>query len=591
MLLRICWLKMIVLIIVLTGCIKQPLTISSERWWPPVGDFSDSLLLNRTVNLQGCVEKDMSLTKIDLKLPIYRAGAWIHPRSLRTKSWSYVLSGSEEEEYQEKSSIALSIVPYIIDRYGVKRIVAPYFMPKKPSYIDEYKPSETYYVVCQEAARKDFLSYPHYYPTMLLTTLPKQQPQLHEKLKNAITGDKWIELTNQPISLTGIEKIQLDRLLKKILSESNNNVQLPQILEIPFDFEVEILEVDDKPFGQNFRDKRPPTIKITSPITRGVSHIQTEQVTIRGIVTDDSGVAKVQVQGQSVSLDKSGYFKKAIFLQTGKNTVRVTAEDIYHNRAEKTFTLVQKAISSVPPNVQPGDYYALLIGNKKYRYLTPLRTTIDDVTVIANLLRTQYGFNTKLLLNANRSQILDAFNQLQKTIEPEDNLIIYYAGHGHYDKQAEKAYWLSVDAQKNSTTQWIIADTITSEIKRLPARHILIVADSCYSGTLTHTRKISPDLQQRARFLTKMLTKPSRTLMASGGNEPVLDGGGSGHSVFANAFITALRDTEKPLFTAEELFHTYIREMVAGTAEQLPEYNIIRNSGHNGGDFVFKKLR
>ncbi len=77
--------------------------------------------------------------------------------------------------------------------------------------------------------------------------------------------------------------------------------------------------------------------------------------------------------------------------------------------------------------------------------------------------------------------------------------------------------------------------------------------------------------------------------MSSGGNEPVLDSGGSGHSVFAEAFLKGLRETEERVFTADELFYGGIRERVIGKAEQTPQYNNIRNSGHEGGDFVFMK--
>jgi hypothetical protein len=86
-----------------------------------------------------------------------------------------------------------------------------------------------------------------------------------------------------------------------------------------------------------------------------------------------------------------------------------------------------------------------------------------------------------------------------------------------------------------------------------------------------------------------MQTRKSRTLLASGGNEPVSDIGGVGHSVFANAFLTGLTNIDLNEFTAEELYIRYIKEMVVGSADQTPEYNIIRNSGHEGGDFVFKK--
>ena len=162
---------------------------------------------------------------------------------------------------------------------------------------------------------------------------------------------------------------------------------------------------------------------------------------------------------------------------------------------------------------------------------------------------------------------------------------------GVFDEVANKAYWLPVDASRENDTNWIIVDTITSNIKRISARHIIIVADSCYSGTFT--RRAVTDLsssQARDRYLKKMQAKISRTILASGGNEPVSDIGGKGHSVFAAALLQGLNQIEKNTFSAEELFYDHIKERVAGNADQTPEYNIIRNSGHDGGDFIFKRI-
>ena len=123
----------------------------------------------------------------------------------------------------------------------------------------------------------------------------------------------------------------------------------------------------------------------------------------------------------------------------------------------------------------------------------------------------------------------------------------------------------------------------------MSSRHILVVADSCYSGTLTRSAITKLNTaQEKERFIEKMKRRASRTLMASGGNEPVADSGGDGgHSIFARAFIEALSNPGAQTFTAEQLFYNHIKEYVAGSSEQVPEYNIIKNSGHKGGDFVF----
>lgn len=45
------------------------------------------------------------------------------------------------------------------------------------------------------------------------------------------------------------------------------------------------------------------------------------------------------------------------------------------------------------------------------------------------------------------------------------------------------------------------------------------------------------------------------------------------------------------IYAAEELYYGYIREAVAGKSKQTPEYNPIRNFGHESGDFVFIRRR
>ncbi|MGI8998007.1 MAG: caspase family protein, partial [Pyrinomonadaceae bacterium] len=239
-----------------------------------------------------------------------------------------------------------------------------------------------------------------------------------------------------------------------------------------------------------------------------------------------------------------------------------------------------------------GRYYALVIGNNAYTALPRLKTAEADAREVAALLKEFYGFETKLLLNATRGQIIGALNAYRRELGPEANLLIYYAGHGFNDKEEDKAYWLPVDAVRDDTSNWIIADEITTRIKVIPAKHVLVVADSCYSGTLTRgIGEALPPPNAREQFLGRMAAGRSRMLMASGGDEPVADGGGGGHSVFANALLRGLREIDKDKFTAAELFRYHVEEPVAGRANQTPEYNPLRNSGHESGDFIFIRIK
>lgn len=239
-----------------------------------------------------------------------------------------------------------------------------------------------------------------------------------------------------------------------------------------------------------------------------------------------------------------------------------------------------------------GSYHALIIGNNDYAYIPKLKTPHNDAIAIDKVLRNQYGFNTELLLDANRTQLLKAISRLQAKLHPQDNVLIYYAGHGYFDEETSSAYWLPVDAEENDDIQWIRSERLTAKLKKFASNHVLIVADSCYSGTLIRgLESFEINRSSRIRYLHKMIKNPSRTLLASGGKEPVADGGGHGHSIFAQMFIDGLIDAEKSVFTAEELYFNQIKEKVSGNAEQTPEYHRIKNSGHSGGDFVFSKIQ
>lgn len=252
----------------------------------------------------------------------------------------------------------------------------------------------------------------------------------------------------------------------------------------------------------------------------------------------------------------------------------------------------ERGVGGASSQASAASYHALVIGNNIYASLPRLKTAEADARAVAVLLKDSYGFETNLLLNATRAQIISALAGYRRRLGSEARLLVYYAGHGYYDREQDKAYWLPVDASADDPVNWIIADEITSAIRVVPARHVLVVSDSCYSGTLTRDIGASlPPAAERERFLHRMAAGRSRMLMASGGDEPVADGGGGEHSVFAGALLRGLREIDKSKFTASELFRYYVEERVAGRAEQLPEYNPLRNSGHEGGDFVFMRSK
>ncbi len=230
-----------------------------------------------------------------------------------------------------------------------------------------------------------------------------------------------------------------------------------------------------------------------------------------------------------------------------------------------------------------GHYSALVIGNNDYRNgLQVLKTAAGDARAVAQALRSDYGFKVTLLTNATRAQILAALTKLRQTLTENDNLLIYYAGHGSYDQAGDQGYWLPVDARAQDPTNWISNADITTMLKAIQARHVMVVADSCYSGSLT--RDANADIRD-ASYLGRIVQKKARTVMTSGGLEPVADAGSGGHSVFAAAFLATL-GANAGVMDAETFFER-VRKPVVLAASQTPEYSNLRSAGHEGGDFVF----
>jgi hypothetical protein len=248
--------------------------------------------------------------------------------------------------------------------------------------------------------------------------------------------------------------------------------------------------------------------------------------------------------------------------------------------------------SQEQPEYQSGGYFALIIGIQQYQPpLKSLGTPDHDAQEIAAVLRDQYGFQIQLLLDkdATRINILTALDRYRNTLRTNDSLLIYYAGHGYNDHDADRAYWLPVDADSPDSPNHISADDITAAVRALPSMHVLVVSDSCYSGDLMRDASEATRAEGKPEVIERMIRSRSRNLMTSGGDEPVADGGPDGHSVFAYAFLNALREERDEEFTSAELFYGPVQQEVAGSSQQTPRYSILRNSNHEYGDFVFQQ--
>jgi hypothetical protein len=262
--------------------------------------------------------------------------------------------------------------------------------------------------------------------------------------------------------------------------------------------------------------------------------------------------------------------------------------------AENTDTQVKPRF----PNLDFGKYYALIIGNNTYADFPNLETAINDAEDVAGTLKSRYGFQTKVLKNASRYDILSALNELREKLTDQDNFLLYYAGHGTLDQANTRGHWLPVDAEQASTANWISNTSITDVINAMTAKHVMVIADSCYSGTLTRAVTTSIEggrtSEQQEKWLRLMLKTRSRTVLSSGGLKPVLDSGDGRNSVFAKNLLKVLRSNTE-ILEGPLLFQAVSRQVKNDAAklgvDQNPLYSPIKFAGDLGAPFFFKPAK
>jgi uncharacterized protein len=246
-----------------------------------------------------------------------------------------------------------------------------------------------------------------------------------------------------------------------------------------------------------------------------------------------------------------------------------------------------------------GRFYALIVGNQNYDVLESLKTPHYDAERAAKILSSQYGFTVQVIKDGNDVAILKALNDLNAVLGPNDNLLIYYAGHGYRLKtdKTENGYWLPRNAERPpNDTYWVPNEQITSHIGRLQAKRVLVVADSCYAGLLSTDSSfffLDKPSEVSQEYIQFKLPKRSRLLIASGGDNPVLDEGGQGDSVFGKAFLDVL-ESNNGIMTAPALFARVQGKVKEGALrnhfDEQPEFKSIKGAGHEVGDFFFVPL-
>lgn len=195
----------------------------------------------------------------------------------------------------------------------------------------------------------------------------------------------------------------------------------------------------------------------------------------------------------------------------------------------------------------PGVRRAVLIGINDYKAVPNLFGSVNDVEAMQEILVSRWHFeprNITVLLDgaATRAGILAALDQLARATGPDDIVYVHYSGHGSQveDENGDESDGLDETLVPQNGRTAGVADITDDELdrvfSRMRSRNVVVVLDSCHSGTATRSfdiraRSVPRDTRTelyrqttQTRAIVPGISSRYVLMSAAAANEEALDG-------------------------------------------------------------------
>lgn len=340
-------------------------------------------------------------------------------------------------------------------------------------------------------------------------------------------------------------------------------------------------------------DVNPPIIKILEPVSlieRGIKIIQKFEyqdsvLRIEGKIFDENQILGLWINSELVDSLIDDLFSFTFFYPL-PDTIQIIAADIYGNMSTEVFEVPDES-SKDNAKISNIKFHALVITIQDYKdaHISPLDFPIQDGNELIRILTTKYTFEPKNIIhlrNATRAEIIKTFQQLRKKLGEDDNLLIFYAGHGYLDEKIDQGYWYPVDAKSDDQSNWLSNSNIKEYIKGIQSKHTLLIADACFAGNFLRS---SDNSSMAEKSFTQIYKSKSRRYISSGTqNNKVPD-----KSFFMKVLLKALEENQERFLIAERLLLSIKETVRVNTPNnQVPQYGIVKEAGDEVyGDFQF----
>jgi tetratricopeptide (TPR) repeat protein len=284
-----------------------------------------------------------------------------------------------------------------------------------------------------------------------------------------------------------------------------------------------------------------------------------------------------KARGITVERDCDLAVRQDVNLQRGRNEVKLVVNTSAGQYSSDVRVIEYNARET-------SNYYGLFIGVESYDdwAISDLDNPYDDASQLSQVLSSKYNFspgNVKLMKDPTKQEIIDQLLYYQQALEPDDNLLIFYSGHGEVKKNV--GYWLPSNAENDNPSTWFSNGELRDYINSMDAQHVLVIADACFSGSI-----VTGGYKNIRSFNCEQMEKlPSRRAFTSGAISVVPD-----NSIFIQYLLKKLDTNTESCMSAEELYQLVKPAVIYNSPNNhVPQFGALPFTGDEGGNFIFKK--
>jgi hypothetical protein len=272
------------------------------------------------------------------------------------------------------------------------------------------------------------------------------------------------------------------------------------------------------------------------------------------------------------------------------NDILYKSNSFYISKKDET-VFVDVDVNVPRTSMKNPDAVAVVIGNKNYWHkdVPAVKYAIRDADAISEYLVKTLGYREKNIITLYDAPV-SVFNELFGTsnsykgklfnfIKPgKSDVFVYYSGHGAPDLTSssteKKAYIVPVDCDPDSVAlNGYSLDLLYSNLAKLPARHVTVVMDTCFSGV---SGQGEPFIKSASPFTipvksTSIKSGNTISITSAQGNQVSSWYDEKQHSLFTYFFLKAVQG-EADVNKDGKLTYREVFAYVSDTQDGVPYY-------------------